>query len=73
MARLGLTQSEPLLLSSLLVGSIHDEWQYDVLPEDAEEHGKLAVEAIIRAGEELNLNIPMGGGSKQGRTWSETH
>jgi len=60
-------------LSSLLVGSIHDEWQYDVLPEDADEHGRIAIEAIRNAGEELNMNVPLDGTSKKGRTWSETH
>lgn len=60
-------------LSSLLVGSIHDEWQYDVEPGDAEEHGRIAVQAIRDAGKELNLNVPMDGTSKIGRTWSETH
>lgn len=60
-------------LSSLLVGSIHDEWQYDVLPEDADEHGRIAVEAIRNAGEELNMNVPLDGTSKKGHTWSETH
>ena len=60
-------------LNSLLVGSIHDEWQYDVLPSDAEEHGRLAIESIRNAGEELNMNVPLDGTSKSGRTWSETH
>lgn len=60
-------------LSSLLVGSIHDEWQYDVTLEHAEEHGRLAIQAIREAGEQLGLNVQMDGTSKIGRTWSETH
>lgn len=60
-------------LDSFKVGDIHDEWQYDVDPKDAEEHGKLAVQAIQEAGEELNLNVPLTGNSKIGMTWAETH
>jgi DNA polymerase-1 len=60
-------------LDSLKVGDIHDEWQYDVLESDAEEHGRLACQAIREAGEELNTNIPMDGESKIGLTWAETH
>lgn len=60
-------------LDSLKVGDIHDEWQYDVDPKDTKEHAKWANQALKDAGEELNLNIPMEGESKEGRTWAETH
>lgn len=60
-------------LDSLKVGDIHDEWQYDVHPNDAEEHGALAVGAIVRAGERLRLCCPLDGTSKKGLTWAETH
>lgn len=60
-------------LDSLKVGDIHDEWQHDVLPSDASEHGRLAVQSIVEAGEELNLHVPLDGTSKEGRTWAETH
>jgi len=60
-------------LDSLKVGDIHDEWQYDVDPRDAERHAQLSVEAIRRAGELLQLNVPLDGEAKQGRTWAETH
>jgi DNA polymerase-1 len=60
-------------LDSLKVGDIHDEWQYDVSPEDAREHARLSVQAIREAGEELNLNVPLDGSAKEGRTWAETH
>lgn len=60
-------------LDSLKVGDIHDEWQYDVAREDAEEHARLARQAIVEAGEELNMNIPMDGESKIGNNWAETH
>jgi DNA polymerase-1 len=60
-------------LDSLKVGDIHDEWQYDVAPNDAREHARLSVQAIRDAGEELNLNLPLDGTAKEGRTWAETH
>ena len=60
-------------LDSIKVGDIHDEWQYDVAPKDAEEHARLACQAITEAGEELNLNIPMAGKSTIGHNWAETH
>jgi DNA polymerase-1 len=60
-------------LDSLKVGDIHDEWQYDVAPDDAAEHARLSVLSIQQAGEELNLNVPLTGEAKQGLTWAETH
>ena len=60
-------------LDSLKVGDIHDEWQYDVAPSDAREHSRLSVQSIREAGEELNLNLPLDGTAKEGRTWAETH
>jgi DNA polymerase-1 len=60
-------------LDSLKVGDIHDEWQYDVHPDDAAEHARLSVQAIRDAGEQLGLNLPLDGTAKQGRTWAETH
>lgn len=60
-------------LDSIKVGDIHDEWQYDVAKKDAEEHARLAVQAIKEAGEELNMNIPMDGKSIIGNNWAETH
>lgn len=60
-------------LDSIKVGDIHDEWQYDVAEADAEEHARLAVQAIREAGEELNMLIAMDGESKIGNNWAETH
>lgn len=60
-------------LDSLKVGDIHDEWQYDVDPRDAERHAQLSVAAIRRAGELLRLNVPLDGEAKRGLTWAETH
>ena len=60
-------------LDSIKVGDIHDEWQYDVNPRDSREHARLSVQSIREAGEELNLNVPLDGTAKEGRTWAETH
>lgn len=60
-------------LDSLKVGDIHDEFQYDVTPNDAREHARLSVQAIREAGEELNLNLPLDGTAKEGLTWAQTH
>ena len=60
-------------LDSLKVGDIHDEWQYDVHPDDADEHGDIAVKSITKAGQRLGLCCPLDGTSKKGLTWAETH
>lgn len=53
--------------------NIHDEWQIEVLPEKAEKAGKLATEAIRKAGEVFKLRCPLAGEYKIGNNWSETH
>lgn len=60
-------------LDSLLVGSIHDEGQHDTAVGDAEEFGKLAVQAIRDAGEELGFSVPLDGSFAVGTDWSTTH
>jgi DNA polymerase-1 len=60
-------------MDCLKVGDIHDEWQYDCDPDDAETHRVVSVEAIRDSGEMLNLNVPLWGDSKIGMTWAETH
>lgn len=60
-------------LDSLKVGDIHDEWQYDVHPDDAERHATESVLAIRKAGKHLRLNVPLDGSAQIGKTWAETH
>lgn len=60
-------------IDQLKVGDIHDEGQHDVSVMDAEEFGKLAVAAIVAAGEELGFNVPLDGDYKVGLSWAETH
>jgi len=55
------------------VANIHDEFQAEVIPEHAEDFGKLAVKAIRVAGKELKLNVQLDGEYKVGDSWAETH
>lgn len=57
------------------VNFVHDEWQTEVLDEDnlPEYVGQCQIEAIIQAGELLNLNCPLMGQAKYGYNWKETH
>jgi DNA polymerase-1 len=60
-------------LDSLLVGSIHDECQFDVHPRDAEEVGQVFVQSIRDAGQALNFRTPLDGAYKVGANWAECH
>lgn len=55
------------------VGDIHDEGQHEVAVGDAEEFGKLAVQSIVDAGEDLGFSVPLDGDYKVGLSWAETH
>jgi DNA polymerase I-like protein with 3'-5' exonuclease and polymerase domains len=55
------------------VANIHDEFQAEVIPQHAENFGKLAVKAIRVAGKELKLNVQLDGEYKVGDSWAETH
>lgn len=56
-----------------MVCHCHDEMQWEVREDQAEAVGKLLERSIVKAGEYLKLNVPMGGGAKIGLTWRETH
>lgn len=60
-------------VDSLLVGTIHDEGQHDVDPNDADTAGTICCEAITQAGEELGFHVPLGGDYKVGANWAECH
>ena len=55
------------------VANVHDEWQIECHPDDAEAVGKLAVQAIRDAGVYYNLRCPLDGEYKIGKSWRETH
>lgn len=52
---------------------VHDEWQDQAHPDVAETVGRISVEAIRIAGENLGLTCPLTGEYRVGRNWSETH
>tara|TARA_R100000951_G_scaffold177_2_gene789 strand:+ start:2245 stop:3975 length:1731 start_codon:yes stop_codon:yes gene_type:complete len=56
-----------------LVGNIHDEIQAEVAEHHADVFGKMAVSAIIEAGEQLNMRCPLDGEYQVGQSWAETH
>ena len=60
-------------LDARFVANVHDEWQIEVLEAHAEQVGKLGVEAIKLAGENLNMKCPLDGEYNVGNNWSETH
>lgn len=52
---------------------MHDEWQFECVPEIAEEAAKLACKAIKWAGEYYGIACPHDGDYQIGRNWYETH
>ena len=52
---------------------MHDEGQNEVAKKDAPLMATLGPLSIVRAGQMLNLNVPLAGDAKIGRNWSETH
>jgi DNA polymerase I-like protein with 3'-5' exonuclease and polymerase domains len=60
-------------LSSKKVIDMHDEAQFECLPEEADRHGELAVKSIIKAGELLELNCKLDAEYKVGNSWANTH
>jgi len=55
------------------IGNIHDEVQSEVVEEQAEKFGWLAVECLKASGVHFNLRCPLDGEYKVGTTWAETH
>lgn len=55
------------------VGWIHDELQFEVDPDIAEEFGEVAVACIVKAGTYLNVQVPLTGEFKIGKNWKDCH
>jgi DNA polymerase-1 len=53
--------------------NVHDEWQIETSKENADEIGRLAVQAIRDAGTHFRLRCALDGASKVGANWAETH
>lgn len=55
------------------VANIHDEYQIEVDEDKAERCAEIAVEAIRKAGRDLNFKCPLDGEAKIGDNWKDTH
>lgn len=55
------------------VANIHDEIQFEVDEEIAEEWAEIAVNCIKKAGEYFRIRIPLDGDANIGNNWKETH
>jgi DNA polymerase I len=53
--------------------NVHDEFQIECHPDDAEYLGAVAVQSIKDAGTHFNLRCPLDGEYKIGKTWRDTH
>ena len=56
-----------------MVAHIHDEMQLQVREDIAHDVGRLAVEAVKKAGESFELRCPLDAEYKIGNNWAETH
>jgi len=56
-----------------LVASIHDEYQFEVREDQAEDFGKMTKDAMKMTEAELKVNCPLDSEYKIGNNWAETH
>ena len=56
-----------------LVGFIHDETQWEVKADLAEEFGKMVIDCSTKAGEVFNFKVPIGAEYCIGMNWADTH
>lgn len=59
--------------TAFMVAHVHDEIQTEADPDRAQLVGDLGVHSIRQAGEFFNLNCPLDGEAKIGKTWHDTH
>ena len=60
-------------LNANFVANVHDEWQLEVVEDQADLVGRLGVEAIVETGLHFKMNCPLDGEYNIGGNWSETH
>lgn len=60
-------------LDAIKIIDMHDEAQWDVIPNHVEQFQELAALSVVKAGEYFRLNIPLAAESKVGNNWAETH
>ena len=56
-----------------LVGFIHDETQWEVKADLAEEFGKMVIDCSTKAGEVFKFKVPIGAEYCVGMNWADTH
>lgn len=56
-----------------MLGWVHDELQFSVKPEIAEEFGKMVCEAATKAGEILGMKVRVDAEYSIGKNWKDTH
>ena len=60
-------------LDATPVLNIHDEAQFEVREDQAEELAEICEACMNRAGEYFKFRIPIDGEAKIGMTWAQTH
>ena len=55
------------------VATVHDEIQFEVDEDTAEEWAEIAVECVARSGDYFNIRVPLTGEAKIGDNWCQTH
>jgi DNA polymerase I-like protein with 3'-5' exonuclease and polymerase domains len=55
------------------VANVHDEIQFEVDEDVAEEWAEVAVDCIVRAGNYFGIRVPLTGEANIGSNWKETH
>ena len=60
-------------LDAKLVNTIHDEQQYEVRREDADELIEIADSTMLKTGEFFDMRLPLNADATAGLTWAETH
>ena len=53
--------------------NVHDEVQFETVPEMSEEVGKVFADCIREAGERLGIRCPLAGAYDIGDNWKDTH
>jgi DNA polymerase I-like protein with 3'-5' exonuclease and polymerase domains len=56
-----------------LVAQVHDEFQIEVPERYAERVGEVFTNAIVKAGEALDMRCPLAGDMNLGSSWADTH
>tara|TARA_R100000426_G_C4768618_1_gene90024 strand:- start:263 stop:637 length:375 start_codon:yes stop_codon:yes gene_type:complete len=60
-------------LNYRLVASIHDEYQFEVRKDQAQEFGEVTKTAMKITEQSLNVKCPLDSEYKVGKTWADTH